>query len=44
MSPVRVAVLAFDGGSLFHLTVPGLVFGANSRSSGDPSYESGTAP
>lgn len=27
MKPVRVAVLAFDGISLFHLSVPGLVFG-----------------
>jgi transcriptional regulator GlxA family with amidase domain len=27
MQPVRVAVLAFDGVSLFHLSVPGIVFG-----------------
>lgn len=27
MKPVRVAVLAFEGISLFHLSVPGLVFG-----------------
>jgi transcriptional regulator GlxA family with amidase domain len=27
MKPVRIAVLAFDGISLFHLSVPGLVFG-----------------
>jgi transcriptional regulator GlxA family with amidase domain len=39
MSSVRIAVLAFDGVSLFHLTVPGLVFGANSGPSGYPSYE-----
>ncbi len=27
MQPIRVAVLAFDGINLFHLSVPGLVFG-----------------
>ncbi len=27
MSPIRVAVLAFDGMSLFHLSVPGMVLG-----------------
>lgn len=32
MSPVRVAVLAFDDVSLFHLSVPGLVLGADNGS------------
>ncbi|PLC50579.1 AraC family transcriptional regulator [Pollutimonas subterranea] len=29
MSPIRVAVFAFDGVSLFHLSVPGMVLGAD---------------
>lgn len=37
MSDVRVAVLAFEGVSLFHLSVPGLVFGADGLS-GFPRY------
>jgi transcriptional regulator GlxA family with amidase domain len=39
MSPVRVAVLAFDGMSLFHLTVPGVVLGTSSASPGEPFYD-----
>ena len=27
MQPVHVAVLVFEGVSLFHLSVPGIVFG-----------------
>ena len=37
MSDVRIAVLAFNGVSLFHLSVPGLVFGADDGS-GSPRY------
>lgn len=39
MPPVRVAVLAFDGVSLFHLSVPGIVFGVEPAPSGLPPYE-----
>lgn len=39
MKPVRVAVLAFDGVSLFHLSVPGMVFGVQPPPSGLPPYE-----
>lgn len=39
MPPVRVAVLAFDGISLFHLSVPGIVFGVVPAPSGLPTYE-----
>jgi transcriptional regulator GlxA family with amidase domain len=41
MQPVRVAVLAFDGVSLFHLSVPGIVFGVQPPPSGLPPYEVG---
>jgi len=37
--PVRVAVLAFEGVSLFHLSVPGTVFGADRAPGGLPPYE-----
>ncbi|KQP13247.1 GlxA family transcriptional regulator [Pseudorhodoferax sp. Leaf267] len=39
MPPVRVAVLAFDGISLFHLSVPGIVFGVEPPPPGLPTYE-----
>lgn len=39
MSPVRVAVLAFEGVSLFHLSVPGTVFGTDRVPGGLPPYE-----
>lgn len=39
MSPTRVAVLAFDGVSLFHLTIPGVVFGATAAPPGFPRYD-----
>ena len=39
MPPVRVAVLAFDGVSLFHLSVPGIVFGVAPAPTGLPPYE-----
>ena len=39
MPPVRVAVLAFEGVSLFHLSVPGTVFGADRAPGGLPPYE-----
>lgn len=39
MQPIRVAVLAFDGVSLFHLSVPGIVFGVQPAPSGLPPYE-----
>lgn len=38
MPPVRVAVLAFEGVSLFHLSVPGIVFGVSPAPSGLPPY------
>ena len=41
MKPIRVAVLAFDGVSLFHLSVPGIVFGVQPPPSGLPPYEVG---
>lgn len=41
MPPVRVAVLAFEGVSLFHLSVPGIVFGADRVPGGLPPYEVG---
>lgn len=39
MQPVRVAVLAFEGVSLFHLSVPGIVFGVTPPPPGLPPYE-----
>lgn len=39
MTPQRVAVLAFDGASLFHLAVPGKVFGAARNADGARAYE-----
>ena len=39
MQPIRVAVLAFEGVSLFHLSVPGMVFGVEPAPSGLPPYE-----
>ena len=39
MKPVRVAVLAFEGVSLFHLSVPGIVFGVTPAPAGLPPYE-----
>ena len=39
MAPVRVAVLAFEGVSLFHLSVPGMVFGTEQVPRGVPPYE-----
>ena len=39
MPPIRVAVLAFEGVSLFHLSVPGMVFGIKPAPSGLPPYE-----
>ena len=39
MRSVRVAVLAFEGVSLFHLSVPGIVFGVEPAPSGLPPYE-----
>ena len=39
MQPVRVAVLAFEGVSLFHLSVPGIVFGVEPRPNGLPPYD-----
>ena len=39
MTPVRVAVLAFEGVSLFHLSVPGIVFGVSPPPRGLPPYE-----
>lgn len=41
MQPVRVAVLAFDGVSLFHLSVPGIVFGVQPPPRGMPPYQVG---
>ncbi len=38
MTPVHVAVLAFDGVSLFHLSVPGMVFGVQPTPPGLPPY------
>ena len=39
MSSLRVAVLAFDGVSLFHLSVPGMVFGVAKDAPELPRYE-----
>lgn len=39
MQPIRVAVLAFEGVSLFHLSVPGIVFGIKPAPSGLPPYK-----
>lgn len=39
MQPIRVAVLAFDGVSLFHLSVPGVVLGTALAAPGEPRYE-----
>ncbi|WP_172679539.1 DJ-1/PfpI family protein, partial [Pseudomonas syringae group genomosp. 3] len=39
MQSIRVAVLAFDGVSLFHLSVPGMVLGSAQFASGEPYYE-----
>ncbi|MGE6106612.1 GlxA family transcriptional regulator [Aeromonas sobria] len=39
MSVIRVAVLAFEGVSLFHLSVPGLVFGTVQTAQHEPQYE-----
>ena len=36
MQAVRVAVLAFEGVSLFHLSVPGIVFGVSPAPKGLP--------
>lgn len=38
MNSSRVAVLAFDGVSLFHLSVPGMVLGPVEASPGQPQY------
>ena len=39
MQSIRVAVLAFDGVSLFHLSVPGMVLGTAQSAPGEPRYE-----
>lgn len=39
MPPIRVAVLAFDGVSLFHLSVPGIVLATANPASTEPRYE-----
>jgi len=39
MGSIRVAVLAFDGVSLFHLSVPGMVLGTAQSGSGETHYE-----
>lgn len=39
MSKIRVAVLAFDGVSLFHLSAPGMVFANASAPVGYPAYD-----
>lgn len=39
MHSIRVAVLAFDGVSLFHLSVPGVVLGTAQSAPGEPEYE-----
>ncbi len=38
MSDVEIAVLAFEGISLFHFSVPGLVFGTSENPPGSPRY------
>ncbi len=39
MKAIRVAVLAFNGVSLFHLSVPGVVLGTAQSVPGEPEYE-----
>lgn len=39
MLPIRVAVLAFEGVSLFHLSVPGVVLGTAQAAPDSPRYE-----
>lgn len=39
MPSMRVAVLAFDGVSLFHLSVPGIVLGSVESAAGELAYE-----
>lgn len=39
MQSIRVAVLAFDGVSLFHLSVPGMVLGTAKSAPGESQYE-----
>ncbi|MGN2406703.1 GlxA family transcriptional regulator [Pseudomonas syringae] len=39
MKSIRVAVLAFEGVSLFHLSVPGMVLGTAKSAPGEPQYE-----
>ena len=39
MKSIRVAVLAFNGVSLFHLSVPGMVLGTAQSEPGEPRYE-----
>ena len=39
MEAIRVAVLAFNGVSLFHLSVPGIVLGTAQTAQGEPEYE-----
>src|SRR5690606_39419713 len=41
MPSLRVSVLAFDGASLFHLSVPGMVLGAANGAPDLPRYEVG---
>ncbi|BBI47079.1 hypothetical protein ALP64_200433 [Pseudomonas syringae pv. actinidiae] len=41
MQSIRVAVLAFNGVSLFHLSVPGVVLGTAQSAPGEPRYEVG---
>ncbi|KQB51835.1 AraC family transcriptional regulator [Pseudomonas endophytica] len=38
MDSIHVAVLAFEGVSLFHLSVPGIVLGAAQSAPGEPQY------
>jgi len=39
MQSIQVAVLAFEGVSLFHLSVPGVVLGTAQSAAGEPQYE-----
>ncbi|MGV2837127.1 GlxA family transcriptional regulator, partial [Pseudomonas shirazensis] len=39
MQSIRVAVLAFNGVSLFHISVPGVVLGAARSAPDEPFYE-----
>lgn len=39
MDPLRVAVLAFNGVSLFHLSVPGMVLGTTQSAPGEAHYQ-----